>query len=451
MLFRLESQLAPISGGTESIGISLLGDNGHENVWSFEYDRFNRLTSTQNGGNISRYTYGGNGMRLSKEVTRNGVTTNTRHLWDGAHIVGDIVNGSTHTFHRGLGGQLISTVQNATATNRQTFHYMHNGMGDVIGLLNSAGQSVENYRFDAFGNQLGTDGNWLTHPQHPAGVNAIHNPFRYRGDGYFDGHTGFIYQRFRYLDTTIGRFINEDPYWHIGNMQRDIWAIRESTNLFVFGMNNPIMFIDPWGLNSIGEMGQPGPRYMLNSTGPLRVGDRVAYIGGDSIGEGANRMVQVVSSHNSGEPQWVPANYLGLLPAGVSRYMYLLGVSRADIDNMTITETHAYFAISMLQMGIGTVDSALAIFHLFDNNHWRDAERTLRNLNRWGIYRAGQAHLSFTVAPYGSTLFCEYQRWDERQIAEMNRNMGIFAPKFGGILDDIKLLQDLIKEIQKIQ
>jgi len=112
---------------------------------------------------------------------------------------------------------------------------MHNGMGDVIGLLNSGGNTVADYRFDAFGNQLGTDGNWLRHPQHPAGVNAIHNPFRYRGDGYFDGHTGFIYQRFRYLDTTIGRFINEDP-------------IRWGLNWYCFAMQNPIMFFDFWGL-----------------------------------------------------------------------------------------------------------------------------------------------------------------------------------------------------------
>jgi len=43
MLFRLESQIAPGSG-SESLGISLLGEEGHENVWEFAYDNFNRLT-----------------------------------------------------------------------------------------------------------------------------------------------------------------------------------------------------------------------------------------------------------------------------------------------------------------------------------------------------------------------------------------------------------------------
>jgi len=178
---------------------------------------------------IATYTYCGNGLRQTKSVTQNGVTTNTRHLWDGAFVVGDIIStpndptnpqtNFTATFNRGLGGELISTTQRG-----QTFTYLHDGMRNVVSLLDSNGNSVDNFVLDAFGN-LQNEPN-----------NAIHNPFTFRGgDYYFDQHTGFYYLRFRFLDPNLGRFLNEDP-------------IRWGHNWFIYADNNPIRFMDFWGL-----------------------------------------------------------------------------------------------------------------------------------------------------------------------------------------------------------
>jgi len=156
-------------------------------------------------------------MRQSKTVTQNGVTTRTNHIWDGQNIIGDIVDGNLKTFNRGLGGQLISTRQNGN-----TYNFLHNGLGDIIGLVDNLGNSVENYVFCAFGVQLNKS------------IGRIHNPFGYNGE-YTDGHTGFQYLRNRFYDPSIGRFINEDP-------------IRWGTNWFIYADNNPIRFNDPWGL-----------------------------------------------------------------------------------------------------------------------------------------------------------------------------------------------------------
>ena len=136
------------------------------------------------------------------------------------------------TFNRGLGGQLISTRQNNV-----NFHYLHDGRGSVIGLMNNSGQSVANYRFDAFGEHLRDN-------------STIHNPFGYRGE-YHDWESGMQYLRNRYYDPSIGRFINEDPYWNVGNMRDDIAAIMQSNNLYVYVMNNPLRWIDPWGLRNL--------------------------------------------------------------------------------------------------------------------------------------------------------------------------------------------------------
>ena len=120
-------------------------------------------------------------------------------------------------------------------------------MGNVVGLFDNSSSltPIADYRFDAFGNQLQT------------AESAVHNPFRYRGHGYFDEHTGFIYQRFRFYDPSIGRFITEDPYWGVHNMIfgsngnngiPNIGAIMQSSNLYAFVTNNPVDFIDFWGL-----------------------------------------------------------------------------------------------------------------------------------------------------------------------------------------------------------
>ena len=52
MIFRLESQIAPGIGG-QALGIGLLGENGHANMWEFEFDGFNRLTGVETYGMIA--------------------------------------------------------------------------------------------------------------------------------------------------------------------------------------------------------------------------------------------------------------------------------------------------------------------------------------------------------------------------------------------------------------
>ena len=78
----------------------------------------------------------------------------------------------------------------------------------------------QGYAYDAFGNILEN------------GVTG-YNPFRYNGE-YCDEETGMIYLRARYYDSSIGRFITEDP-------------AKDGLNWYAFCGNNPVMFVDPSG------------------------------------------------------------------------------------------------------------------------------------------------------------------------------------------------------------
>jgi RHS repeat-associated protein len=87
------------------------------------------------------------------------------------------------------------------------------------------------------------------------------NPFRYCAE-YWDDDVQTFYLRNRDYCPRVGRFSKEDPHWHPGNMVYgdnpidmqndtllpDINAISQSSNLYVYCLNNPTKYID-----SIGE------------------------------------------------------------------------------------------------------------------------------------------------------------------------------------------------------
>ncbi len=64
---------------------------------------------------------------------------------------------------------------------------------------------------------------------------GLSNPIRFQGQ-YHDHETGLHYNRYRYFDPRVGRFISEDPISYAGGL-----------NLFAYAPN-PIEWIDPLGL-----------------------------------------------------------------------------------------------------------------------------------------------------------------------------------------------------------
>ena len=172
------------------------------------------------------YTYNALGYRTSKTV--DGVTT--EHLLDGANVAADVANGQVTQYVRGLG--LTALVQ-ADGTRLQ---YVTDGHGDVKKLISSSGAVVQDYTYDAFGNQTSET--------------EDSNPFRYAGE-YYDAETGLIYLRARYYDSGVGGFISEDP-------------ARDGENWYSYCGGNPVMFVDTLGLFRIVD-GTAYDRYQLGS------------------------------------------------------------------------------------------------------------------------------------------------------------------------------------------
>ena len=195
---------------TPEVSAVLMGYTAETNDMLLEYNNFNQLTTVTKGNEITSYDYYASGMRKSKTV--DGFTTT--HIWDGQNMAGEITEDNFTGYLRGT--RLIARQM---GDNTQFYHY--NGHGDTSSITDGNGTVLQNYTYDAFGNV-----------ENPYDLDT--NPFRYCGE-YYDAETGFIYLRARYYDPSMGRFISEDP-------------IRDGVNWYAYCGNNPVMFVDPFGL-----------------------------------------------------------------------------------------------------------------------------------------------------------------------------------------------------------
>ena len=190
--------------------------------YKIEYDLFNRMVKYTKGTDVYTYTYNGDGQRMSK--TAHGFTT--KFVWDGKNMVYEYIDAMNNTwYYYGNGVEVQLSADNL----KEMEVYNKNAYGDIVSVNGWQTLYVVGMEFsyDAYGNEIeeyyNADGY--------AGCS-----FRYRGE-YYDGETGFYYLRNRYYDPKKGRFITEDP-------------IRDGNNWYVYCNGNPVLNIDPTGLDS---------------------------------------------------------------------------------------------------------------------------------------------------------------------------------------------------------
>ncbi len=118
--------------------------------------------------------------------------------------------------------------------NATDYWYLHDGLGSVSELIDETGSTVyEKYVYDPYGNVTIYDSD-----NQEISESAIGNPYYYTGRRH-DFESGLYYYRARYYDPTIGRFLQRDPIGTLDHM-----------NLYQYTGNNPLNWIDPWGLCS---------------------------------------------------------------------------------------------------------------------------------------------------------------------------------------------------------
>ncbi len=198
--------------------------------YTFTWEQGRQLASVTKGSKTASYTYDMSGVRSSKTV--NGVSYEyttlsgkiTRMTWSGNAV--DIVYDDAGRPY------LLRYTPSGGAT--QTYYYVLNLQGDVVGLMNTSMQMVVKYSYDPWGKLTGTTAT----SAYVALAQA--NPLRYRSYCY-DIETGFYYLQTRYYDPAIARFINADGY-----LSTDVEGLL-SANMFAYCENNPVTNSDPTG------------------------------------------------------------------------------------------------------------------------------------------------------------------------------------------------------------
>lgn len=115
-----------------------------------------------------------------------------------------------------------------------TYYYILNQQGDVIGIVDDEGIYIVSYVYDAWGLPIKTQGT------ERLGIGE-RNPLRYRGYVY-DTETELYYLQSRYYNPEMGRFINADDPGYMG-----VDGTPSSYNLFSYCGNNPVTRADDEG------------------------------------------------------------------------------------------------------------------------------------------------------------------------------------------------------------
>ena len=184
---------------------------------AYEYDCENRLISASNLSHAGiTYEYDPFGRRIEKKV--DGAIT--KYIYDGDQVIceTDGAGNITAKYVYGAGIDEVVTMERGGST----YFYHYDGLGNVSDITDEIGSVVESYSYDAYGSSLGSS--------------SVGNPYLFNGRR-FDAETGLYHYRARYYDIGVGRFLQTDSLGYYDNI-----------NLYSYCGNNPVMFIDPWGL-----------------------------------------------------------------------------------------------------------------------------------------------------------------------------------------------------------
>ena len=181
---------------------------------TFAYDSDGKRVRKTSGENTTTYYYNGNVLSglVRRAAGSTGVGTTVQFVYD--------TQGKP--FMLRLNG-------------KTDYFYLYNGLGDVVGLVDSSNQVVVRYQYNSWGK--------VTSTQDTSGVSlATLNPFRYRKYVH-DPETGLYCLGSRYYDPEVGRFVNVDDFETLTYQLDSV----QGKNLYQYCFNNPVNMEDEDG------------------------------------------------------------------------------------------------------------------------------------------------------------------------------------------------------------
>ena len=194
--------------------------------------RLKRIAAT--AGEVT-FAYDSDGKRVKKTSGN----TETKYYYNGSTLSGLV---RTTTGNTGTTKTTVQFVYDAEGkpfllrlNGKTDYFYLYNGLGDVVGLVDSSNKVVVRYQYNSWGK--------VTSSEDTSGVSlATLNPFCYRKYVY-DPETGLYCLGSRYYDPEVGRFVNADDPGVIFAKPQELYH----KNLYVYCDNNPVVRRDIQG------------------------------------------------------------------------------------------------------------------------------------------------------------------------------------------------------------
>ena len=215
-----------LTRGDRGLAYDAIGNLTQYSGWTYEWEAGRRLKRQTQENTVVTYEYDHSGMRVRKTVSdTDGIV---RTVYDYAYCGGKLAHMSwgsnwMHFFYDAQ-GRPAKVRYNGTI-----YSYIHNLQGDVVGIIDTDGNVVVEYKYDAWGFLLSKTGSM-------AADLGKQNPFRYRGYIY-DEETWMYWLKSRYYYPELQRFINADTF-----ISGDMTFKR--VNLYEYCFGNPVSYVD---------------------------------------------------------------------------------------------------------------------------------------------------------------------------------------------------------------
>ncbi|WLI04345.1 DUF6531 domain-containing protein [Pseudomonas sp. FP597] len=196
---------------------------GHQLVTEYRYDCQHRLIGlTQPNGQTASYRYDPFGRRISKTV--NDITT--EFFWQGDKLIAEHHADRHRSYlYEPNSFRPLVLLEGFGPDETKPYHYQLDHLGTPQELTAPDGEIVWSAHYRAYGEISRLD------------IGKIDNPLRFQGQ-YFDPESGLHYNRHRYYNPDIGRYLTPDPVKLAGGI-----------NTYQY-VPNPTGWVDPLGLNA---------------------------------------------------------------------------------------------------------------------------------------------------------------------------------------------------------
>ena len=217
---QIKDRLSSVNGNeiTYSKEMPLNPKNWNNNDYEFEGRRLIKYNNYE-------YTYDNQGLRLLK--LKDNQIINKYYYNDNKLITDYRSSNDRIDFLYDINGLLYGFINNKS----KRYYYIRDILQNILGIIDSAGNIVVKYKYDAYGNILDIIGDVEL---------GKRNPFKYKGY-YYDNESEMYYCSSRYYVPLWCRWLNADSVSYLKFDEIN------GCNLFVYCNNNPVMYSDRSG------------------------------------------------------------------------------------------------------------------------------------------------------------------------------------------------------------